>query len=227
MKKQFSISVIMPVYNCEKYLSQAIESVYAQGDFVDSEIIVIDDGSSDNSVLIANKYNTKVIKQNHLHAAAARNNGIKNSSKDWVFFLDSDDTMVPDAFKILLDTVSENPNISCIFSYLKDFVSPELSDDEKNNLVPRTEPYTGAIGGATFVKRSVFDSVGFFDETLSSGEGVDWIWRVRNSSFNYMTIDKVTAHRRLHLNNTGRVNKEQEARNIAAVIRRMHKKSNK
>jgi glycosyltransferase involved in cell wall biosynthesis len=82
MKKQFSISVIMPVYNCEKYLSQAIESVYAQGDFVDSEIIVIDDGSSDNSVLIANKYNTKVIKQNHLHAAAARNNGIKNSSKD-------------------------------------------------------------------------------------------------------------------------------------------------
>lgn len=98
------ISVIIPVYNVEKYLSQCLESVIYQS-FSNLEIILVDDCGNDNSLKIAQEYKNKdkrIILLHHkknLELAAARNTGLKNATGDFIFFLDSDDYLDADALK--------------------------------------------------------------------------------------------------------------------------------
>ena len=88
-------SIISPVYNTSEYLEQFIKSVLCQS-YSDFELILVDDGSTDNSLDICNRYAEKdlrirVLTQNNLGAGPARNNGIKNAYGDYLFFFDSDD----------------------------------------------------------------------------------------------------------------------------------------
>ena len=99
------ISVIIPVYNVEKYLRTCIDSVLAQ-DFNDYEIILIDDGSPDNSGAICDEYAEKynfisVIHQENKGQGGARNTGIDAARGDYILFLDSDDFILPNAFSYL------------------------------------------------------------------------------------------------------------------------------
>lgn len=99
MKK---ISVIVPMFNCEKYIENTINSILKQK-YSNLEIILIDDGSKDNTREIVKKYlankQVKLICQKNLGAPSARNNGILNSNGDYVLFLDSDDELCEDAFR--------------------------------------------------------------------------------------------------------------------------------
>ncbi len=106
MKK---ISIIIPNHNNAKYLKQCLESVVKQ-DYSNKEIVIVDDGSTDNSVEIIEKFikshdinNIKLIQQSNLNAAIARNNGMKNSTGDFVLFLDSDDLLNDNALKNMVD----------------------------------------------------------------------------------------------------------------------------
>ena len=97
------ISIITPVYNAENYLSKCIGSVRDQG-YTDWELILIDDGSSDNSYQLMQQYalsdsRIKVFKQNNSGPAAARNKGMREAEGDYITFLDSDDWIVPDALE--------------------------------------------------------------------------------------------------------------------------------
>lgn len=101
---KIKVSVIVPVYNCKMLLERAIESVVSQKDFFENELILIDDGSTDGSSQICDKYNNlydniKVIHQQNSGVSSARNNGIKAAEGEWIFFLDSDDYLIEDAFE--------------------------------------------------------------------------------------------------------------------------------
>lgn len=88
------ISIIIPSYNQQEYLPDAIES--ALGQSLKSEVIVIDDGSTDNSLEIAKKYPVKVISQVNKGLSSARNTGIMNATGDYILPLDSDDILMPE-----------------------------------------------------------------------------------------------------------------------------------
>ena len=100
MKKMVDVSVIIPVYNVEKYLRECLNSVYSL-DLSNKEIIIINDGSTDSSVDIVNEYKnkyndkTKIISQKNQGLAEARNTGIKNSTGEYILFVDSDDFIEP------------------------------------------------------------------------------------------------------------------------------------
>lgn len=101
------VSVIVPVYNCVSFLSRAVESVVNQKNFFLDELILVDDGSTDGSADICDSYsdkysNIKVIHQQNGGVSSARNAGIDIAQGDWIFFLDSDDYILPDAFERLL-----------------------------------------------------------------------------------------------------------------------------
>lgn len=101
------VSVIIPVYNCEKYISACLESVLAQS-FTDFEVIIVNDGSTDDSQKICAGYETRdtrivIITQKNSGQGAARNTGIKNASGRYILFADADDTMEKD---LLEKTVS-------------------------------------------------------------------------------------------------------------------------
>jgi glycosyltransferase involved in cell wall biosynthesis len=91
------VSIIIPCYNHGKYLSQAVESILAQ-DYKNIEIVVVDDGSADNTKTVAQEYNeVKYVYQTNQGLSAARNTGIDNSTGEFLIFLDADDWLLPEA----------------------------------------------------------------------------------------------------------------------------------
>lgn len=107
-----NISVIVPVYNSEKYIRDCVESILAQI-FEDFEAIFVDDGSTDSSFAIINEYvkqdnRIKLLHQNNAGVSAARNLGLKSSKGDYVVFLDSDDTISCDYLQILYQSITDS-----------------------------------------------------------------------------------------------------------------------
>lgn len=117
------ISIIIPVYNTEVHIKEAIESVINQ-DFEDFELILVDDGSTDNSLKICNTYqhhhNIKIIEQSNSGVSIARNNGLKIACGKYIFFMDADDTIAPDFLSTTYKVAeSKSSDIVVIGEYFK------------------------------------------------------------------------------------------------------------
>ncbi len=222
MKK--NLSVIIPAYNAEKYLKQAIDSVKRQNWNGNVEIIVIDDGSNDDTLKIANEHADIVLTQERKGAASARNQGIEKASGDMILFLDSDDILTEGSLENLYVPFLKNEKLMISFSKAEDFISPEIPDEEKKKLKPREQPYGGVLPGCSLMKKDIFNEIGIFEENFKSAETVSWLIKLREERIPSENIEYVTLKRRLHLNNTGRVNKKEEIKNYADIIRRRMKK---
>jgi glycosyltransferase involved in cell wall biosynthesis len=103
-------SIVIPVYNVEKYIGKCLESIKKQT-FKDYEIIVVDDGSDDNSMKIVKKYDTKIINSSHVGVSEARNIGAKHAKGEYLIFLDSDDYWDKDLLKELTKSMDNNPDL--------------------------------------------------------------------------------------------------------------------
>lgn len=119
-------TVIVPVYNVENYVEKCVNSILSQS-FKDYELILVDDGSTDNSGEICNrlvaenkdKANIKVIHQENRGLGGARNTGIKAATGEYLFFIDSDDTITDGAFQELSDYIDENDTDIVTFDIVK------------------------------------------------------------------------------------------------------------
>ena len=110
------ISVIVPVYNTEAYLARCLDSIICQN-FTDYELLLIDDGSTDGSGLICDAYAEKDSRIHVFHkknggVSSARNLGIDNAQGDWLYFVDSDDELLPDGLKTLVDNISDDVDVA-------------------------------------------------------------------------------------------------------------------
>lgn len=103
-------SIIIPVYNVEKYIDGCLKSVMNQT-YKDYEVIVVNDGTKDNSMDIVKKYDVKVIEQKNQGLSAARNTGVKHAKGDYLIFLDSDDSWNKDLLKELSKSIKNNPDV--------------------------------------------------------------------------------------------------------------------
>lgn len=143
----FDVSVVIPVYNVEKYLEECIESVLNQKGMKNRiEILLIDDGSSDSSVEICKKYSSKfsnitLISQKNSGVSEARNNGIKNSKGKYIMLLDSDDTLSKYSIKNLFSFFEKNYDFIDILTY-------PIVFNQNGHLVknPRYDEYTNGTG---------------------------------------------------------------------------------
>ena len=138
-----SISIIIPVYNVEKYLKECLDSIVNQT-FRDFEIICINDGSTDSSPEILNKYAQKdnrfiVISQENQGQGVARNRGIEIANGEYIMFLDSDDWLDTNTFELCYKQIKECKNDFVMFGYSNYY-------EERNLLVPNTtklKPFKG------------------------------------------------------------------------------------
>ena len=180
------VSVIIPVYNGERTIKRALDSIFAQT-FPSLEVIVVDDASIDGTVSVVAQYNddrlTIIRPPENQGAGAARNKGIAQARGRWVAFLDADDAWKPEklARQVELLQRSSKPIGACATGY----------DIEKNgrrfsialNLMPHRFRYdilfgcTISPGSTLMVERSVFDRVGYFDEKFRRLEDWDWLLR--------------------------------------------------
>lgn len=198
------ISIIIPVYNCEQYLEEALESVLNQN-FKPLDIIVIDDGSTDRSLSIAESYvpQIRVFQQPNLGAAEARNNGIKNANGDFLAFLDSDDVWLTDKLSSQIELFTENPNLDMVFGGVEQFLSPELEQDHNTPTVAIKKYPLGLLAGTMLIKKASFLKVGLFNPAWKIGEFIDWYAKAKEQNLSNMVLPKTVLRRRIHTSNLG------------------------
>lgn len=131
----YTVSVIVPVYNAEKYIETCISSVLNQT-FTDFELILIDDGSEDESGHICDEYATKDTRIRVFHKenggpSAARNSGLNVAQGEWILFLDSDDWIVPESLQLLMSEVVPE---TAIIQYLYEDGQKEYPKTRLQNL---------------------------------------------------------------------------------------------
>lgn len=219
MSKQ-SISVIIPVYNTEKYLGKAIESVLQQEE-KPLEIIIVDDGSTDRSVSVAQQFGDKIklLKQEiNKGCGAARNRGVKQANGDYLAFLDADDLWTKEKLKDQLSYLENNPGIDMIFGNVQQFISPELSDENKNKLRDELKTMPGYVAGAMLIRKESFLKVGWFNEKLELGEYIDWFSRAKDMGLKFHLSDDIVLKRRIHTSNIG-ISKRQHLKDYTTVLR--------
>jgi len=120
ISQRVSISVVVPVYNAEKYLAKCLDSILSQSKNL--EIIAVNDGSTDNSLNILEDYakkhsNIKIITQTNQGVSSARNLGIKHATKDYITFVDSDDWLEQDAIKNVTKVIKKDSPDVLLTSY--------------------------------------------------------------------------------------------------------------
>lgn len=118
LQKNNLISVIIPVYNSEKYLNRCLKSLMLQS-YRNFEIILINDGSTDNSAIICDTWKDKdcrirVMHQNNCGAAAARNRGLDIAKGDYIMFVDADDYVSPEICEILIEEINTRNDVDCV-----------------------------------------------------------------------------------------------------------------
>lgn len=190
MDLQNTISVIIPAYNCQEYISDAIDSVLSQTRAPD-EIIIVDDGSSDNTKeIVLGIEKIRYISQYHGGVSAARNTGIRLSASRWIAFLDSDDLWLPEHLENVMNVIKkydlewacgERIEVKYEKNILpKAFLEHKIALTEGeliNNYFPtKIKPFLN-VSGAVISKKALED-VGCFDETFHNGEDTDLFYRL-------------------------------------------------
>jgi len=218
-----ALSVIIPAHQAEKYVAEAVASVRAQNWPGSVEIIAVNDGSTDKTAEVLEGLDITVLHKEQGGAASARNMGLRQATGELILLLDADDVLTEGALQALYAPLQE-PEIAAVFSMAEDFISPELTEAQKAQLLPRTGSYGGVLPGCSLIRRKVFDDIGLFDDTMKSGETVAWQLKLRDAGIKTKQIPNVTLKRRLHLTNTGRVQPKREMAEYAALLRRRMKK---
>ncbi|MCE5195436.1 MAG: glycosyltransferase family 2 protein [Nitrospiraceae bacterium] len=197
------ISVIIPVYNGERYIVEAIESVITQK-YKNIEIIVINDGSTDRTEEILNSYkNVKHLYQSKQGAPSARNTGIKFSTGELIAFLDADDLWTKDKLEIQTSIFKTLPDLDMVFGHVKQFYSPELKASQRERIYMIADSMPGYLPGTMLVKKRSFFRVGLFNSKFKIGEFIDWYSRAVDYGLKSCLASEVLLKRRIHDSNTG------------------------
>jgi len=194
--KTMQVTVIIPTFNSAQFLTAAVDSVLAQT-FKDFEIIVVDDGSTDNTEDVLKSYGDKVryIKQKNQGVSVARNTGIKNSSAKYAAFLDSDDVWMPAKLEKQINALENNPKSkACYTEYIsvsEDMKPQELKRLRAENSVLNDLLLRGNVIGppsTILCERELFEELGGFDSGLSLS--ADWDMWIRLACVTELTFLK-------------------------------------
>lgn len=202
------ISVIIPTFNSGKYIKEAIESVLRQT-YKDLEIIVCDDGSTDDTKKVLERYSEKIryFFQKNNGPAAARNKGIEHAKGEFIAFLDADDEWLPEKLELQINEILKSDSVglvTCgryiIYENGNSIVfQPEINNLSKQSLL-KTLVMKNVIGGGSSVlaRKACFEKVGLFDEKLLVSEDIDMWFRICKD-FDFISINKPLLKYR-HLN---------------------------
>lgn len=195
------VSVIVPVFNGERFLAAALHSILAQ-DYENFEIIVVDDGSVDNSANIAQSLKkVHYIYQSNQGVSTARNVGIASSHGEFIAFLDQDDLWTPNKLRVQIIHLLEHPEIGYTIARQKFFLEPGtgLPPWLKEDFLLKDQ--IGFLPGTLVVRKSVFEQVGNFDTTYRIGSDGDWFVRAKDAGIPMAILPEILLHRRIHSHN--------------------------
>jgi glycosyltransferase involved in cell wall biosynthesis len=211
------VSVIMPVYNVEAYVADAVESVLAQT-FTDFELIIVDDGGADRSINICRGFRDqriRILPQANRGLAGARNTGILHSCGEYIALLDSDDRWLPDKLLLHVIHLDADPSVSVSFSGsrfidacgspLRQAQRPKLSGVVAGDILCRNPVGNGS---AAVIRRTALDAVAFphaqeagrlcyFDESFRQSEDIELWVRLALNNFKFDGISGLLTEYRI------------------------------
>jgi glycosyltransferase involved in cell wall biosynthesis len=212
------VSVIIPTYNQAHFVASAVESALAQT-YPDVEIIVVDDGSTDDPQAALAPYREKIhyIYQKNRGLSGARNTGFLASHGDYVLFLDSDDLIHPDKLALHVALLEAEPNFGLVYSAWQQInedgtqvlgeVRPSRQGQLLKELLRRSFFF---FASAAVLRRACLERVGLFDESLRWGEDADMWLRLARAGYAFGYLDQPLLQYRIHAKSmTANVNPQQ------------------
>ena len=185
------VSIIIPNYNGEKFLERCLKSVYSQS-YKNLEVILIDAGSTDNSIQIAQDYNCKIIKSNHRGRTYQKNLGVKEAKGEYIYFIDSDFELQQNVVQEAVEAVKQfNYDMIAIHNVSDESVGfwakvrrfdRDMLIHDKYTICPR------------FINKSLFIKVGQFNEQMISNEDYDLFNRLFRASNRLGYINSYETH---------------------------------
>lgn len=223
------VSVLIPCYNAGPYLGQAIQSVLDQT-YQDLEIIVVDDGSTDDTAAVAKSFpSVRYIHNAHSGISVSRNLAIREARGEMVAFLDADDMWTPDKLEKQLAYLDSRPDCQVVYTLVENFFDgpPESMTQRQGELLKAKVEYCLP---AACIRRAVFEKYGGFREDYPYGEDTQWLARLWAAGINmHHCIQEPLYLRRIHGSNISLTHREVNKQNmmslLADAIRQMRKES--
>jgi glycosyltransferase involved in cell wall biosynthesis len=204
------VSVVIPTYNRAQFLDEALQSVFNQT-FKDFEVIVVDDGSTDRTKQVLEKYGDRIryIFQENGGPAKARNRGIKESLGKYIAFLDADDVWFPLKLEKQIRMFRECPELGMVFtenSYFQEngIYRPSMGKKKrlmKGDVASNIFLYSGVATPTVMVRKEIFNKIGLFEEELAIAED-DNLWVRIAVNFKVELIDQLLVEVRNHSQRT-------------------------
>jgi glycosyltransferase involved in cell wall biosynthesis len=213
------VSVIVPVFNSERFLAQAIESIFAQS-YRNLEVIVVDDGSTDGSAKAAQGYPVRYFFQPRRGPGAARNSGIRQARGGFLSFLDADDIWMPGKTTGQMAMLAARPELEAVFGWVEQFSGADPASPKTR--LPGTI-LKGIHPGALLIRSKAFARIGEFSTDCRIGEFIDWYARANEAGLSAAVFPDVVVRRRIHDKNMMRneaVDKTEYARILKTVLDR-------
>jgi glycosyltransferase involved in cell wall biosynthesis len=195
-----TISCIVPVYNGERFLAEALESILGQT-YQNLEVIVVDDGSTDGTESVARQFRRRIRhhRQANAGAPAARDEGIRISTGDMVAFLDADDLWHPEKLDRQWARFDARPELDLCFTHVQHFWEAEMEEQAKrfqNHRLSQILP--SYLTQALLVRRALFHKIGTFDTGLKFADAMDWFLRAVHEGIIMELLPEVLWYRRIH-----------------------------
>jgi len=221
MKDNQLVSVIIPVYNYDRYLGEAIESVLSQT-HRHLEVIVVDDGSTDQSSEVAKSFADRGVRYCHqVHAGIgpARNKGVELAQGDFLAFLDADDRWPLEKIERQLRAFDSDPALEMVFGQALQLQNgPEWEAGVRNKNLDVAGMVPGMVPGTMLIKRAAFFRVGKFQGDWKVGEFIDWYARAVELQIRSLVLPELLLWRRIHDSNQG-VRERQSVSDYARVLK--------
>lgn len=208
MSGDLKISVVIPAYNAQETLADALYSVLAQTSAA-HEVIVVDDGSSDATAEVISNHDCPVtlIRQVNSGAAAALNNGISNAAGDWIAMLDADDLWAPGKLEAQERAIENMRGPGAVFGLVEAFECPSYPPEAYANLQYIKGIVPGYLSGTMIAHRSLFNGPGrMFDETLRTGHFIEWYRHQKANETEMVMLEELVLKRRIRPNTLSKRN---------------------
>jgi glycosyltransferase involved in cell wall biosynthesis len=194
------VSVVMPAFEEEAFIAEALESALAQT-HRPVEVIVVDDGSGDRTAEIAAAHGVRVLRREHQGPAAARNAGLAVAAGDYWTIFDADDLMPRERLAHQVAQLERHPELGMVFGLTRAFVTPGESRPAHFKEIWDRGPFPWHTS-TMLARRAVLGLVGPFDETRRLAEDMEWLTRANAAGVRAGLVDHVALLYRVHEGNT-------------------------
>lgn len=197
------IDIIIPVYNGEKFIAQAIESILNQT-FNDFTVIIVDDGSQDSTVEEIERYmknDSRIVlfKNPHQGQPKTINKGLLETSNTYICFLDADDLWLPTKLERQIDFLENNTQTDVLFTMIQEFEDFDKGTLQKYDARPH--PMKGVQKSTIMFRSTLLDQFGLFDENQYMAVFINWYRQLIRQGVQEHILDKVLVKRRVHDSN--------------------------